>query len=328
MLISILIVNYNGLKHLEDCLGSIRSQAFQDFEIVMVDNDSRDGSIEFVTTRFPEVRLVRSDVNLGFAGGNNLGLRHCRGDFVFLLNNDTRLDPAALTSLAGEIRAHPTTRVFACFLVDFHRPDRADSAGDTLYTAGVPFSFAGFPVSMFKETRPVTSACAGAAVYARSLLDALRGFDEAFFLIFEDVDLSLRARHMGEEILFLPSVKVYHKGSASLGGKRSPLSFYYSERNFLPLLIKNYPLAPLLRTLPRYFLIKALRIVHALRLGCLGAYLRANRDTLKMLPAAFRGRREILGSSRITSGQFDRLLRRNWLSEKLSISKKNYFLPL
>lgn len=328
MLISILIVNYNGMKHLEDCLGSIRSQEFRDYEVVMVDNDSRDGSVEYVASRFPEVRVFPSGSNLGFAGGNNFGLRHCRGDFVFLLNNDTRLDPDALASIAREIQSHPGTRVFACFLVDFHRPDRADSAGDTLYTAGVPFSFAGFPISKFSEPRAVTAACAGAAVYARPLLESLGGFDEDFFLIFEDVDLSLRARHLGEEILFIPSVKVYHKGSASLGGKRSPLSFYYSERNFLPLLIKNYPLPSLLRTLPRYLAIKAFRFFHALRLGCLGAYLRANRDTLKMLPGSLRKRREILGTSRLAHGQFDRLLRRNWLRERLAVSRKDYSLPL
>lgn len=328
MLLSILLVNYNGKHHLEDCLGTIHDQGFRDFETILVDNGSVDGSMEFVTQRFPWVRIVPSGSNLGFAGGNNLGIRHCRGDYVFLLNNDTKLDPMALESLAEAIRTNPEVGVFACFMIDFHKPDRVDSAGDTLYTAGVPFNFSGFPASRFLHPRPVTSACAGAAVYERALLERLGGFDEEFFLIFEDVDLSLRARHLGEEILFLPSVKVLHKGSASLGGKRSGLSFYYSERNFLLLLLKNYPLPSLVRTLPRHLLLKGLRFFHALRLGCLGAYLRANRDAIRMIPAALRKRRTILSSSRLTNGQFDRLLRRHWLRERLAIVRKNFDLPL
>ncbi|HLP42942.1 MAG TPA: glycosyltransferase family 2 protein, partial [Fibrobacteria bacterium] len=250
MLLSVLLVNYNGKHHLEDCLGTLQAQDFRNFETVMVDNGSSDASVEYVTSQFPWVRVVQSERNLGFAGGNNLGLRHCRGDWVFLLNNDTRLDPGALGAIAEGIRAHPSARVFQAFMIDFHKPDLVDSAGDTLYTSGVPFNYAGFPVSRFREARPITSACGGAAVFERALLERLGGFDEDFFLIFEDVDLSLRARHLGEEIVFLPGAKVYHKGSASLGGKRSPMSFYYSERNQLLLLVKNFPLPTLLRTLP------------------------------------------------------------------------------
>lgn len=328
MLLSILIVNYNGLKHLEECLGSIYSQVFDDYEVVMVDNASRDGSVDFVTRHFPSVRIVPSPVNTGFAGGNNLGVRHCRGDYVFLLNNDTRLDKDALGSLARAIREHPRNRVFACFLIDYQRPHLADSAGDTLYTVGRPFSFAGFPISRFTEPRPVTCACAGAAVYAKPLMERLGGFDEDFFLIFEDMDLSLRARHDGEDILFLPSVRVFHKGSASLGGKLSKLTIYYSERNFLPLLLKNFPLPSLLRILPGYLFLKVLRFFHAARANCLGAYFKGNIHALGRIPSALSGRRRILGESRLTPSEFQALLRRSWLKERLAMARGDFDFPI
>jgi len=290
-----------------------------DFEVVMVDNASKDVSLEFVKNRFPEVRIVPSETNLGFAGGNNLGLEHCRGEYVFLLNNDTRLEPRALENLAYAIFLHPQIHVFACFMLNFNNPELVDSAGDTLYTTGVTFSFRGFPVSNFLEERFVTSACAGAAVYTRELLEQLKGFDEDFFLLLEDVDLSLRAQHRGESILFLPSVKVFHKGSATLGGVQSPVSFYYVERNFLWLLLKNYPWPSLADTLPRYLVIKILRFFHAVRFRCVGKYFRANWDSLKGIKSMLGKRHVILGNSRISSRKFKSLLRRGWLKERIAL---------
>jgi len=328
MLLSILIVNHDGVSHLEECLGSIEAQEFRDREVVLVDNASTDGSLELIAQRFPWVRVVRCAANLGFAGGNNAGLRHCTGDYVFLLNNDTRLEPDALTALAAVIRAHPRIRIFGCLLVDYNDPQRADSAGDTLYTAGVPFSFAGFPVAKFTAPRSVTSVCAGAAVYARRLLEELGGFDEDFYLMFEDVDLCLRARHQGEEILFVPAVKVRHKGSVSFGGKHSARYLYYSERNLLLVLLKNFPLPDLLTTLPRYVTMKLPRLLHAAVRGTVGTYLRANRDALRLAPAAWRKRRAILRGSRLGRGEFRRLLRKGWLRETLSIARGNYDVPL
>lgn len=294
----------------------------------MVDNASKDDSVAYVRRQYPHVYIVISESNLGFAGGNNLGLTHCQGDYVFLLNNDTRLHPQALNTLAEAIRLHPQIKVFACFLINFNNPEKVDSAGDTIYTAGIPFSFNGFPVSRFTEERLVTGACAGAAVYSRKVLERLKGFDEDFFLNFEDMDLSLRARHMGEQILFIPLVKVYHKGSVSLGGKKSYASFYYSERNFLWLLIKNYPLPSLLATLPWHLTLKFLRLFHAIRFGCTGAFFRANWDCLKQLPKMWKKRRVILSTSRLSSDEFGCLLRRHWLRERIAILRGQRDLPL
>lgn len=326
--ISILIVNFNGLKHLKECLDSLERQTVRDFETVLVDNGSKDASVVFLREHYPWVKLVISESNLGFAGGNNLGLAHCRGDYVFFLNNDVRVHPEAVEKLLEGIYAHHGINVFACFLIDFHDPEKVDSAGDALYTSGIPFSFSGFPVSRFTTDRPVTAACAGAAAYSRELLKKLKGFDEDFFLVFEDMDLSLRARHEGEKIVFLSGVKIYHKGSASMGGKRSPISFYHAERNLLWLIIKNHPLPSLLNTLKYYPFLKALRLVHAMRFGFMGIYFKANFDSLRKVPSMWKKRRAILKGSRITPSEFSCLLRPHWLRERVAIFRgKSEKLP-
>jgi GT2 family glycosyltransferase len=323
-LFSVLIVNYNGKVHLPECLDSLRKQAFRDFEVVVVDNASRDGSADFVTANYPEVTLVQSDRNRGFSGGNNFGLPHCRGRFIFFLNNDVRVDPAALAELAAATKAHPDVHIFASFLVNYGNPALVDSAGDSVYTCGKGFSFTGYPVSLFTAPRFVTAACAGAAAYSRSVLDRVGAFDEDFFLNFEDLDLSFRSQHAGERILFIPASKVFHKGSASLGGKKSALSLYYQERNYLLFVLKNWPWPDLLRFIPSILFVKAWGLLDCLRFGRFGSWVRGNLAGLRLLPGALRKRKAILGTSKLGPGGFRTLLRKNWLREKISFYRGRY----
>jgi GT2 family glycosyltransferase len=320
-LLSILIVNYNGLRHLDECLSSIRGQDFTDHEVVLVDNASADGSREFVRERFPEVRLVESGSNLGFAGGNNHGLPHCRGAFVFFLNNDTRLEPGALAAIAAAVRLHPDFRVFACLMLDYRRPNLVDNAGETYYRFGVPANFGGYPAALFAAPREVIGACGGAAVYARAVLDRVGAFDEDLFLLYEDLDLSFRARHGGERIRFLPDARVRHKGSATIGGALGPIGVYYTTRNYPQCLAKNFPALTLLKCLPGILLGFANRFRQSARQGLLGPYFRGLADGLKMLPASLGKRRAILRASRIDRREFERLMRQGWLRERLAFRR-------
>lgn len=322
--VSILLVNYNGLAHLDECLSSVCAQTYPGLEIIMVDNGSKDGSAEHVERAFSAVKVIRAGANLGFAGGNNFGLPHCTGDFVFFLNNDTRLEPGTVANLMAAVSEHPDVEAFGCLLLDYRDPSKVDSAGDTLYDTGGVFSFHGYPASLFDRPRFITSACAGAALYSRALLERLGGFDEDFFLNFEDMDLSLRARHLGHRILFVPSARVHHKGSATLGGKMSALSFYYSERNLPLLLLKTFPLPNLARMLPAFLLLKAMRGITAARQGQLGAYLRGNLGALALAPRMLAKRRRILAESRLSSGEFQALLRKNWLKERRAFKRGDY----
>ena len=282
---------------MEECLSSIYAQDFQDFEVILVDNASKDGSVEFLRTNFPEVRLVKASSNLGFSGGNNLGLSYCSGEHIFFLNNDTHMESGALKELARSIEKYSTYRVFACFLLKFSNPELVDSAGDTIYKGGFITSFARYPASLFTSPREVTAACAGAAVYSKNLLDDLGGFDEDFFLVFEDVDLSLRARHHGESILFLPEVKIRHKGSATFGGHLSPAAFYYGTRNYLLFILKNFPLFTLYKSLPGIIIMLGIRFLQGIRLRQTKIFLRASIDCMRMIPEISEKRKKILSQS-------------------------------
>ena len=326
-LVSVLIVNYNGLRHLPECLDSLRNQTFQDFEVIVVDNASSDGSAEFLRRSFPEVKVVESAVNLGFSGGNNLGYAHCRGDFIYFLNNDIRAERDALEQLMALAQSRPGG-VFASLLLRYAEPEMADSAGDTVYTCGKTFSFSGYPASMFTAPRHITSACAGAAVWPRAALEKIGLFDADFFLNYEDLDLSFRAQHAGIPILLAPASRIFHKGSATLGGKKSKLSLYYQERNFILFVLKNWPLPDLIRFLPALFFVKTWGLFDCLRFGYPGAWLRGNLAALLFIRGALRNRKGILGGSRLGPGGFRKLLRKNWLLEKIAYYRGRYDIPL
>ncbi|HKP95113.1 MAG TPA: glycosyltransferase family 2 protein [Fibrobacteria bacterium] len=326
-LISILIVNYNGLKHLPECLESLQAQTFKDFEVVLVDNGSKDGSLDWVERHHPEVRRVPSDRNLGFAGGNNFGYPHCRGRYIYFLNNDVKAEPDAVQALASAIGANPGINVFASLLINYREPDKVDSAGDSVYTCGKGFSFTHYPVSLFTSPRLITSACAGAALYARTVLEKIGLFDEDFFLNYEDLDLSFRAQHAGEKILFIPASRILHKGSSTLGGKKSALSLYYAERNFGQFVFKNFPMPYLLKFIPSILFVKAWGLFAALWFRVPGAYVRGNLSFLGQLPRLPAKRRRILETSVLTSRDFEKLLRRGWLREKIAFLRGRYRVP-
>jgi GT2 family glycosyltransferase len=324
ILISVLIVNYNGLAHLPECLEALQAQTCKDFEVVIVDNGSKDGSVAWIRRNHPWVVLVESDRNRGFAGGNNFGIPHCRGESVYFLNNDTSIHPEAIRELVSAGRDNPGVNVFASFLINYKDRAKVDSAGDCIYTCGKGFSFTGYPVSLFDKPRFITSACAGAALYSRKTLDRIGTFDEDFFLNYEDLDLSFRAQHAGEKILFVPASKVFHKGSSTLGGKKSSLSLYYSERNFGLFVLKNFPTSALIRFIPSILFVKAWGLLAAFWFGSPGAYFRGNFSFLGQLARIPAKRRRILGSSVLTPGQFRGLLRPHWLREKLAFLRGDF----
>jgi GT2 family glycosyltransferase len=314
-LVSVVIVSFNGLAHLPECLDAVLAQSYPNLEVLLVDNGSVDGSADFVARAYPTVRLVRSEVNLGFAGGNNLAGRHCTGDHVFFLNNDTRAERDAVAALMRARQAHPEYAIFGSLLLDHADPSKVDSAGDTFYWMGWTFAHAGHAAARFDRPRPIASAKGAAVLYPRALLDRLGWFDADFFLTFEDVDLALRARHAGARILFVPASRVHHKGFASFAGRRSPLNVYYASRNYQLAVLKTFPLPVLLRFLPGFAFAKATQVYGALRDGCLGACLRGNLASLRLVPRVLMARRRILRASRISAREFGSLFRKKMLSE-------------
>ncbi len=249
---SVLIVNYNAGELLQSAINSLKNQTFRDFEIVLVDNDSGDSSVDDLDLNgVPEIRVLREKENHGFAKGNNLGAREANGKWLALLNPDAVADPNWLAEIHHATERHADCRVFACSQINMDEPNLLDGAGDAYFAFGIPWR-GGFehPISALpNEDSQCFSPCGASAVYERDLFLSLGGFDERFFCYCEDVDLGMRLQMSDEKCVFLPEALVHHKGSAT-SGRYSYFTMYHGFRNRTWAYLKNMPLVVLLLTLP------------------------------------------------------------------------------
>lgn len=248
--VSIIIVNWNGKEILKNCLDSILKQSFNDYEVIVVDNGSVDNSVEFIPKYYPSFNVVALKENTGFTGGNIEGLKHAKGDFIVLLNNDAVLTPDWLSTMVSAIDSD--CRIgFCSSKIIIEGTNKIDSVGDMFTTA-----FTGVKLGEFRNAdefsirKYVPGACAAALIFRKSMLDEIGFLDNDFFLNHEDTDLSMRAWLAGWKCLFVPEAVVYHKVSASIGNL-SDTSVYYFSRNNEWVWIKNTPLLLLIRYLPQ-----------------------------------------------------------------------------
>ncbi len=241
-MLSIIVPNWNGLRLqlLPTCLAALRLQTWRDFEIIIVDDASTDGSCAWLAREYPEARVLALESNRGFAPAVNAGIRAARGHTVVLLNNDTEADPEWLAEIARALEQNPQAGMVACKLRLFDRRDHLHSAGDFYRVDGTPGNRGVWEkdCGQYDNARGVFGACGGAAAYRRAMLDEIGLFDESLGSYCEDVDLSWRARLAGYNCAYAPGAIVYHRVSATGGG---PLASYYVGRNFIWVLAKNYP---------------------------------------------------------------------------------------
>ncbi len=236
---SIVIPNWNGVKHLHACLGALRRQTLVPHEVILVDNASTDESRFLLSTEYPEVKVIALTTNRRFAGACNAGIRASSGDAVALLNNDTEADARWLENAAACFAAHPDAGFVASKLRLFDKRDHLHSAGDFYSRRGVPGNRGVWQKDEGQfDTDYVFGACGAASIYLRSMLDKVGLLDERFEFSCEDVDISWRAQLMGYKCAFAHDAIVYHKVSATGGGI---LNSYYDGRNFIWLLAKDVP---------------------------------------------------------------------------------------
>jgi GT2 family glycosyltransferase len=322
--VTVVVPNWNGEAFLPLCLGSLRAQSFDDFETVVVDNGSTDGSLSLLEHDFPDARVVSLPENRGFAAGANAGIKCSETAFVALLNNDTEVDPRWLESLVRAAEEHPEAGLFATKLVDFHDRRFLDGAGDALRLSGLPYRLGHGERDrgQFDAPRYVFSACAAAALYRRGMLDEVGLFDEDFGSYCEDGDLSFRARLAGYECFYVPEAVVYHMGSASTGGKRSVTATRLGTRNSLSLLAKNLPLSAVPHILPFFVAGQIVRLLTAGATGNLRAHLEGLAGAGRHLPLMIEKRREVQGRKRVSDARMRRLLRESSLAAAASIARR------
>lgn len=249
---SVLIVNYNAGELLQDAINSLKKQSFKGFEIVLLDNNSSDASIDNLDTDgLPNIRVLREKENHGFARGNNIAAAQANGQWLALLNPDAVANPNWLAEIKCATERHTDTRVFACGQLNMDEPDLLDGAGDAYFAFGIPWR-GGFehPISALPtEDSLCFSPCGASAIYKRDLFLSIGGFDERFFCYCEDVDLGMRLQLSDEKCIFLPEAIIHHKGSAT-SGRYSYFTMYHGFRNRTWTYLKNMPLSVLLLTLP------------------------------------------------------------------------------
>jgi GT2 family glycosyltransferase len=314
---SVVVLNFNGRKWLSGCLGALAAQ--QDappFETIMVDNGSTDESVAEVRRSWAGVRVVEAVTNLGFAAGNNFGAREARGAWLVFLNNDTVPEPDWLARLFAEAEAHPECALVTSRLVFLHAPSIVDSAGDGYLRAGGAFKHGhGARAEDFASSREVFGACGGAFMIRRDAFDALGGFDARFFVNYEDVDLSYRARLRGLRVWYAASAIVRHAGSGSLGVV-SPESVFHGQRNLEWTWIKNTPPGLLASTALPHAIYSLAGVAHYIAAGRGGAVLRAKWAALRALPQVLADRRRVQATRTVEPSDLARLMEPNWLAAK------------
>jgi GT2 family glycosyltransferase len=235
--VSIIVLNWNGRDDTLECLRSVERIDYPNFETIVVDNGSSDGSVAAMRRVFPQLRVLETGENLGYAGGNNVGIRHAleRGaDYVLLLNNDTIVDSALLNEFVGAAAAFPDGGMFTGKIYFHAEPNRIWFGGSKWYPNRSKFLHLGYG-EIDDESRYnficETDYASGCALFVRAAVIHEIGYlDELFFLVYEEVDWCYRAKRAGHRSIFVPRAKLWHKVSASLG-KRSPLIFYFYVRN-------------------------------------------------------------------------------------------------
>lgn len=253
--VSVIIPNFNGKQYLKNCLDAMKRQVYRDFEVILVDNGSEDGSADYVREHYPEVRVLTLQENKGFCGGVNAGIRESKSPYVVLLNNDTIAEKYFLKNLVSFMKEHPGTFSCQAKMLKLQDRDKIDDAGN--YYCALGWAFAdgkGKPETRYNREKKIFSACAGAAIYDKRLLEKTGLFDEAHFAYLEDLDIGYRARLLGYENWFCPKARVYHVGSGTSGSRYNLFKVRYSSRNNIYMIYKNMPLFQIIWNFPLLFL--------------------------------------------------------------------------
>ena len=247
---TVVIPNLNGIEYIDECLASIERSS-RKAKIIVVDNGSKDGSVELIKKSHPEVKLIELNENTGFCHAMNIGFAKADTEYVFALNNDTKIDENAIGYLENVLDGVPSAFSVQAKMLKMSDPSVIDSTGDEYCALGWAFASNKDKKDEHKTgVYNIFSSCGGAAMYRRSMLKEIGGYDEAHFAYLEDVDLGYRALLNGFKNLICLDAVVYHAGSATTGSRYNAFKARYSARNSIYLIYKNMPAGQIILNLP------------------------------------------------------------------------------
>ena len=241
-LVSIITINYNQVRLTCELLESLRKLTYPAVEVIVVDNNSAEDPTDIIKARFPDVKLIVSKENLGFAGGNNLGIQASSGEYLLFLNNDTEVDSGLLEPLVELFKTNPKAGAASSKILYFNSGETIQYAGSSRID---PFTGRSKRVGymekdngQYNTVRETELAHGAAMMVPRRVINKVGMMPEFFFLYYEEVDWCESIKRAGYKIFFVPHSKVYHKESMSIG-KGSTLKTYYMTRNRLLYMRRN-----------------------------------------------------------------------------------------
>lgn len=246
--VSIIIPTWNGRKLLKNCLESLQKQTFKDFDILVVDNGSSDGTVEFVENDYPNIKLIIFKKNTGFAFAVNAGIKASKADYLILVNNDTKLDKRCVEYLVKAAEAQIQVGMVAAKMLNYHNPKLIDSVGDYIDEVGHAnnIGLGENDGPKFDKPDEVFLVTGGGSLFKRQVFDRIGFFDEDYFAYMEDVDLCFRAQLKGFKGWYEPKAVIYHIHKAT-SSKNKPFLEYLQFRNMMQTIIKDFPMQHFLK---------------------------------------------------------------------------------
>lgn len=323
-LISIVLVAWNSAAYMPRCFQHLLAQTVQDFEVIVIDNGSKDDGCVGLQEKYPTLalRVERLETNHGFSFANNLGAQLATGKWLTLLNTDAFPEPDWLERLLEAAQMHPNA-FFSSRQLQADAPELLDGEGDVYHVSGLAWRNGyGSRTYPLNETREIFSACGAAAFFPREEFLSAGGFDEDYLSYHEDVDLGFRLRLRGLKCFLVPRAVVHHVGSVTFG-KKSDFSIYHGHRNLVWTYAKDMPSVLFWFYLPLHVFINIFFLFYFTARGQGGAIWRAKLDALRGLAPMLKKRGAIQKNRKASIAELHRAMSRNWLAPFLTFLKRN-----
>ncbi|NLW32992.1 MAG: glycosyltransferase family 2 protein [Fibrobacter sp.] len=308
-LVSVIILNWNGKNHIVECLSSVTASTYSNLEIIVVDNNSTDNSLDLIQG-FKNISLIRNPHNIGFCAGNNKGFAYAKGKYIVTLNNDTAVNPHWLEKPVELLERDNSIGIISCRQMDYFNHNKINGL---FHYADKHLSFSSFGFGELIQDKHLKSglvigANGASSIFRKTLINSIGGFDERFFAYHEDCDISMRAFLSGWKCLYVPEAVIFHKEGSSLK-KKNKIFRYYLERNRIWFLYKYFPLSFLLKHLLNlvFWELRVFRTM-VLKEHTIKLYFYAKKDALGGLSILKRERQKYITLFKNKSVEFNKFM--------------------